>query len=316
MECLVSDDKNFKPGAEIAFGGGITLRSRSYTNDGILFELEGREVVAFLEQYGQMPLPPYIQYAEEKEKRYQTHFAQELGSAAAPTASLHFTPELLEALQKKGVGISFSTLHVGLGTFKPVYCEDIRSHPIHQETMIIDGELWETIAKWKKEEKNLIPVGTTMVRLLETLPYVRAKERVSRNPNESSRNDGLPHPSESERKRELSTPTQQFWESLTKDITTEEAEKFVKSISVHEKFLTIETQLFIYPGFPFRLIDQMITNFHLPKSSLLMLISALMGREEALKAYAYAIQQNYQFYSFGDGMWIRTISTLPYIFLL
>jgi S-adenosylmethionine:tRNA ribosyltransferase-isomerase len=123
-----------------------------------LFELEGSSSLAFLEQFGQMPLPPYISYTKEKEQRYQTHFAQEIGSAAAPTASLHFTPELLEHLQEKGVECSFSVLHVGLGTFKPVSVSDIRQHPIHPEGMIVDWQIFTTLVHRKRAKKNLIPV--------------------------------------------------------------------------------------------------------------------------------------------------------------
>lgn len=289
LECLVSDDKNFKPGAQIFFSDEIILHSIKYTENWILFKLVGDSSLEFLERFGQMPLPPYIHYSKEKEQWYQTHFAQEIGSAAAPTASLHFTPELLNLLKQQWVEISFSLLHVGLGTFKPVYVQDIRDHPIHQETMIVEWNIFEKIFYWKRGNKNIIPVWTTMVRFLETLPYLW-KTLVLYNPLSQERF-----------KKECCD----FWNTLTQDISPEVCKDYIKDFSLQENFISIETTLFIYPGFVFRIIDEMITNFHLPKSSLLMLVSALLGREEALKSYEEAIKKGYLFYSFGDGMWIK-----------
>lgn len=293
LECLVSDDKNFKPGAKIFFNDHLILESLEYTEQGILFSLEGMELFDFLEQYGEMPLPPYITYTKEKEQRYQTYFAENIWSAAAPTASLHFTKELLEKFNEKEIPYHFFTLHVGLGTFKPVYVEDIRKHPIHQETMLVEKKVFEIIYQRKKEKKNLIAVGTTMVRFLETLPYLRWYL--------SFHSDFSPF------LENLSDEVKTFWNGIIKDIDEEKAHAFIFSLKEQKDFFSVETKLFIYPGFPFKIVDQIITNFHLPKSSLLMLVSAAMGRKNALKAYEYAIAQRYQFYSFGDGMRIRKL---------
>ena len=175
LECLVSDDKNFKPWAEVFLDEEkwISLTSDEYSEDWIIFSVKWIWIFDFLEIYGQMPLPPYIHYEKEKGKRYQTTFAQNLGSAAAPTASLHFSQKLLSDLHSKWVEINFTTLHVGLWTFKPVYEQDIRNHKIHREPIIIENSLFQQIYDRKIGNKNLIAVWTTMVRLLETLPYLR-----------------------------------------------------------------------------------------------------------------------------------------------
>ena len=290
LECLVSDDKNFKPWAEVFLDEEkwISLTSDEYSEDWIIFSVKWIWIFDFLEIYGQMPLPPYIHYEKEKEKRYQTTFAQDLGSAAAPTASLHFSQNLLNQLKDKWVEINFTTLHVGLGTFKPVYEQDIRNHKIHREPIIIENSLFQQIYNRKKEKKNLIAVWTTMVRLLETLPYLRA----SLPPNEKE--SILPN-----------VEVFHFRESITSDIQQPDYEKYVHDVTLQQNRIVCETQLFIFPGWKFRIINEMITNFHLPKSSLLMLISALMWRENALKTYEHAKKKLYHFYSFWDWMWIR-----------
>lgn len=290
LECLVSDDKNFKPWAEVFLDEEkwISLTSDEYSEDWIIFSVKWIWIFDFLEIYGQMPLPPYIHYEKEKEKRYQTTFAKDLGSAAAPTASLHFSPKLLYDLRSKWVEINFTTLHVGLGTFKPVYEQDIRKHKIHREPIIIENSLFQQIYQRKNEKKNLIAVWTTMVRLLETLPYLRAFL------SSSEKQSILPD-----------VDVFHFRESLTSDITVPDCEKYVHDVSLQSNRIVCETQLFIYPGWKFRIIDEMITNFHLPKSSLLMLISALMWRKNALTTYEHAKQNWYHFYSFWDWMWIK-----------
>jgi len=290
LECLVSDDKNFKPWAEVFLDEErwISLTSDEYAEDGILFSVKWIWIFDFLEMYGQMPLPPYIHYEKEKEKRYQTTFAQDLGSAAAPTASLHFSQKLLSDLRSKWVEINFTTLHVWLGTFKPVYEQDIRKHKIHREPIIIENSLFQQIYERKNGNKNLIAVWTTMVRLLETLPYLRA--------------------SLSSREKESILPNVEafhFRESITSDIQPSDYEKYVHDVTLQQSRIVCETQLFIFPGWKFRIIDEMITNFHLPKSSLLMLISALMWRKNALQSYEHAKHSWYKFYSFWDWMWIR-----------
>lgn len=290
LECLVSDDKNFKPWAEVFLDEEkwISLTSDEYSEDWIIFSVKWIWIFDFLEIYGQMPLPPYIHYEKEKEKRYQTTFAQDLGSAAAPTASLHFSQKLLSDLHSKWVEINFTTLHVGLGTFKPVYEQDIRNHKIHREPIIIENSLFQQIYDQKKGNKNLIAVWTTMVRLLETLPYLRASLSLHEKESILSNAEAF-----------------HFRESITSDIKPVDYEKYVHDASLQQNRIVCETQLFIFPGWKFCIIDEMITNFHLPKSSLLMLISALMWRENALKTYEYAKKKLYHFYSFWDWMWIK-----------
>jgi len=290
LECLVSDDKNFKPWAEVFLDEEkwILLTSDEYSEDWIIFSVKWIWIFDFLEMYGQMPLPPYIHYGKEKEKRYQTTFAQDLGSAAAPTASLHFSQKLISNLYSKWVEINFTTLHVGLWTFKPVYEQDIRNHKIHKEPIIIENSLFQQIYNRKNGNKNLIAVWTTMVRLLETLPYLRA--------------------SLSSDEKEFILPNGEafhFRKSITSDIQQSNYEKYVHDVSLQQNRIVCETQLFIFPGWRFRIVDEMITNFHLPKSSLLMLISALMWREHALRTYEYAKEKLYHFYSFWDWMRIR-----------
>ena len=290
LECLVSDDKNFKPWAEVFLDEErwISLMSDDYTEDWIIFSVKWIWIFNFFEIYGQMPLPPYIHYEKEKEKRYQTSFAKDLGSAAAPTASLHFSPKLLSNLRDKWIKINFTTLHVGLGTFKPVYEQDIRNHKIHREPIIIEKSLFQQIYERKNGKKNLIAVWTTMVRLLETLPYLRK------------------YLLDSDKQKVLSDENVfRFRESITSDIAVPDCEKYVHNASLQSNRIACETQLFIFPGRKFRIIDEMITNFHLPKSSLLMLISALMWRKNALNCYEYAKKNWYHFYSFWDWMWIR-----------
>ena len=290
LECLVSDDKNFKPWAEIFLDEkkGISLTSDEYAEDWIIFSVKWIWIFDFLEIYGQMPLPPYIHYEKEKEKRYQTTFAKDLGSSAAPTASLHFSPKLISDLSSKWVNINFTTLHVGLWTFKPVYEQDIRNHKIHKEPIIIENSLLQKIYERKNWNKNLIAVWTTMVRLLETLPYLRKSL------------------SEYDKKKIVSNENAfHFRESITSDIQPIDYEKYVHDVMLQSNRIVCETQLFIFPSWKFCIIDEMITNFHLPKSSLLMLISALMWRKNALQCYEHAKKNWYHFYSFGDWMWIN-----------
>ena len=290
LECLVSDDKNFKPWSEVFLDEkhGVSLKSDKYSKDWIIFSVRWIWIFDFLERYGQMPLPPYIHYNKEKEKRYQTSFARDLGSAAAPTASLHFSAKLLDQLKTKWVEISFTTLHVGLWTFKPVYTQDIRNHEIHREPIIIENSLFQEIFEWKSNNKNLIAVWTTMVRLLETLPYLRKiLPKVDKN-------------------KIISTKKAfDFRESITYDIQFSACKKYVHGTLLQWNNIICETQLFIFPWWNFRIIDEMITNFHLPKSSLLMLVSAIMWRNNTLKCYEHAKKNRYHFYSFGDWMWIR-----------
>ena len=249
-ETLVKPGKKARPGTRIVFGEGLLVGEViDVVEEGnrlIKFEYEGifEEI---LDQLGQMPLPPYITHQLEDKNRYQTVYAKHTGSAAAPTAGLHFTPELLKQIEEKGIDIARVTLHVGLGTFRPVKVDDILEHHMHSEFYHIDAEAAEKINRAKDNGGRVICVGTTSCRTVES-----AAE-------------------ESGRLRECSG-----W-----------------------------TEIFIYPGYKFKILDALITNFHLPESTLIMLVSALAGREHVLHAYQEAIEQKYRFFSFGDAMFIK-----------
>lgn len=249
-ECLVKPARRIHVGTIISFGDGRLkakcilekdegIRHFAFLYEGIFLEI--------LESLGTMPLPPYIHKKLEDQTRYQTVYAKEIGSAAAPTAGLHFTEELLDRIEKKGVNIVKVTLHVGLGTFRPVSVENIVDHKMHSEYYCMSKKTADVLNKTKKENKKIIAVGTTSTRVLETIRH------------------------EYDEFRECSG-----W-----------------------------TSIFIYPGYEFRAIDQLITNFHLPKSTLLMLVSALAGKENILSAYQIAVMEKYRFFSFGDAMFIK-----------
>ena len=249
-ETLVKPGKKARPGTRIVFGEGLLVGEViDVVEEGnrlIKFEYEGifEEI---LDQLGQMPLPPYITHQLEDKNRYQTVYAKHTGSAAAPTAGLHFTPELLKQIEEKGIDIARVTLHVGLGTFRPVKVDDILEHHMHSEFYHIDAEAAEKINRAKDNGGRVICVGTTSCRTVESAA------------------------DESRRLRECSG-----W-----------------------------TEIFIYPGYKFKILDALITNFHLPESTLIMLVSALAGREHVLNAYQEAIEQKYRFFSFGDAMFIK-----------
>lgn len=249
-ETLVKPGKKAKMGTRISFGDGLLVGEVvDIVEEGnrlIHFEYEGifEEI---LDRLGQMPLPPYITHQLEDKNRYQTVYAKHSGSAAAPTAGLHFTPELLKKIEEKGVQIARVTLHVGLGTFRPVKVDNILEHHMHSEFYQIEEEAAETINTAKANGKRVIAVGTTSCRTIESA----AKE------------DGTIAPVSG-------------W-----------------------------TDIFIYPGYQFKVLDCLITNFHLPESTLVMLVSALAGREHVLNAYEEAIKERYRFFSFGDAMFIR-----------
>ncbi len=249
-ETLVKPGKKAKIGTRISFGDGLLVGEVvDIVEEGnrlIHFEYEGifEEI---LDRLGQMPLPPYITHQLEDKNRYQTVYAKHSGSAAAPTAGLHFTPELLKKIEEKGVQIARVTLHVGLGTFRPVKVDNILEHHMHSEFYQIEEEATEKINTAKANGKRVIAVGTTSCRTIESA----AKE------------DGTIAPVSG-------------W-----------------------------TDIFIYPGYQFKVLDCLITNFHLPESTLVMLVSALAGREHVLNAYEEAIKERYRFFSFGDAMFIR-----------
>ena len=249
-ETLVKPGKKAKVGAKISFGDGLLV------GEVIDVVEEGNRLVQFsfegifeeiLDQLGQMPLPPYITHQLEDKDRYNTVYAEHSGSAAAPTAGLHFTPELLEEIQKKGVDIARVTLHVGLGTFRPVKADEITDHHMHSEFYQIDEEAAEKINHAKANGHRVICVGTTSCRTIESA---------------ADENGHL--------------KAQSGW-----------------------------TDIFIYPGYRFKILDCLITNFHLPESTLIMLVSALAGREHVLAAYEEAVKERYRFFSFGDAMFIK-----------
>ncbi len=250
-ECLVRPGKKMKIGTEVEFGEGILkgkvldiledgTRKIEFYYSGIFEEI--------LDQLGQMPLPPYIKEKLEDKDRYQTVYAKETGSAAAPTAGLHFTKELLEKIKEKGASIAYITLHVGLGTFRPVSVEDVTEHKMHSEYYSLEEENLRIIEEAKKKGGQIIAVGTTTIRTLETI-----------------------------------------------------GEKFNGRLKADSGW----TDIFIYPGFEFKIADSLITNFHLPKSTLMMLVSAFSSKENIMNAYEEAKEKEYMFFSFGDGMFIR-----------
>ncbi|MCY8976874.1 tRNA preQ1(34) S-adenosylmethionine ribosyltransferase-isomerase QueA [Bacillus atrophaeus] len=249
-ETLVKPAKRVKKGTVLTFGDGLLQavcteelehggRKVEFRYDGIFYEV--------LESLGEMPLPPYIKEQLDDRERYQTVFSKEIGSAAAPTAGLHFTEEILGELKEKGVRIEFITLHVGLGTFRPVSADEVEEHNMHAEFYEMSAETAAALNHVRETGGRIVSVGTTSTRTLETI---------------AGENNGTFKASSG-------------W-----------------------------TSIFIYPGYEFKAIDGMITNFHLPKSSLIMLVSALAGREHVLRAYNHAVEKEYRFFSFGDAMLI------------
>ncbi len=249
-ECLVKPARRVKVGTIVSFGNGeLKARCIKEEEDGIRhFELLYQGILLeILENLGTMPLPPYIHEKLKDQSRYQTVYAKETGSAAAPTAGLHFTKELLEQIEKKKVNICAITLHVGLGTFRPVSVSNVEEHTMHSEFYSMKKEVAELLIKTKANGKRIIAVGTTTTRTLETI------------------------------------------------------------MSEYHEFKECSgwTKIFIYPGYEFKAIDALITNFHLPKSTLVMLVSAFAGKETILNAYKIAVNNKYRFFSFGDAMFIK-----------
>lgn len=248
-ECLVRPGRKLKPGAKVIFGQGeLTGEIVSEVEGGnrlVRFHYEGI-FLEVLERLGRMPLPPYIKAELQESERYQTVYSKVSGSAAAPTAGLHFTPELLKKLEEKGVKLSYVTLHVGLGTFRPVKAENILEHEMHSEYCVIPRETADLINETKRAGGRVICVGTTSCRTIESWAGEDGTMKASAG-----------------------------W-----------------------------TNIFIYPGYKFKVLDGLITNFHLPESTLIMLVSALVGRENVLAAYKEAVEEKYRFFSFGDAMFI------------
>ena len=249
-ECIVKPGKKLRPGAEVTFGDGLL--------EGEIIEVvdEGNRIIKFnyegifeeiLDKLGKMPLPPYITHELKDKDRYQTVYAKYDGSAAAPTAGLHFTKELLKKIEDKGIIIANVTLHVGLGTFRPVKVDNILEHHMHSEYYVVEKEEADKINNARANGGRIIAVGTTSSRTLETV----------------TNDDGIVIPGSG------------------------------------------DTSIFIYPGYKFKAVDCLITNFHLPESTLVMLVSALAGRDNVLNAYKHAVEEEYRFFSFGDAMFIK-----------
>ncbi|MCX0378576.1 tRNA preQ1(34) S-adenosylmethionine ribosyltransferase-isomerase QueA [Clostridium perfringens] len=249
-ECLAKPGRKAKVGTVFTFGEGkLKVIVREIGEEGnriIEFKYDGI-FEQVLDELGQMPLPPYIHEKLEDKERYQTVYSKEKGSAAAPTAGLHFTEELLKEIKDKGVNIAYLTLHVGLGTFRPVKVDDVNNHVMHSEYYHLDKENAELINKTKEAGKRVIAVGTTSSRTLETIGDENGRVR-----------------------------EQSGW-----------------------------TDIFIYPGYKFKIVDNLITNFHLPESTLIMLVSALAGQDNIMNAYNTAVKEKYRFFSFGDSMFIK-----------
>ncbi len=247
-ECIAGPGKKAKMGHEFIFSDNLSAKVVDVLSDGnriIEFTANG-EFFSLLDEVGQMPLPHYIKKELHDKERYQTVYSKELGSAAAPTAGLHFTEEMLEQLKEKGINVAYVTLHVGLGTFRPVKVDDIKDHKMHSEHYSISQETAEIINKTKSRGGRVICVGTTSCRTLESA-----------------------------------------------------AQKFGAI-----KECTDDTEIFIYPGYKFQVMDALITNFHLPESTLIMLVSAFAGYDNTMSAYKTAVDKKYRFFSFGDAMFI------------
>lgn len=249
-ECLTRPGRKTQPGTHLSFGNGElsaeVVRAEEDGNKILRFDYEGI-FLEVLERLGRMPLPPYIKEELQDQERYQTVYSRDPGSAAAPTAGLHFTKELLHELEERGVKLAYVTLHVGLGTFRPVKEENIEDHPMHSEFCIVPQETADLVNRTHAEGRRVISVGTTSCRTMESF----------------TDENGVLQPKSG-------------W-----------------------------TDIFIYPGYRFKCIDALITNFHLPESTLIMLVSALAGREHVLAAYQEAVQERYRFFSFGDAMFIH-----------
>jgi S-adenosylmethionine:tRNA ribosyltransferase-isomerase len=243
-EALIKNVRRLKKNQKIIISDDFYVEFLDRDDEKTIIKIHSKDIKSDLEKYGHVPLPPYIEREDEEKDKdyYQTVFAEKEGSVASPTAGLHFTKELLEKIKEKGVNIAYITLHVGLGTFKPVKTEDITKHKMHEEYFTIPKETLEMIKKTKENKKSVVAVGTTVVRALETYG------------------------------------------------------KFGKT----EGF----TDIFIYPPYEFKIVDKLITNFHFPKSTLLMLVSALADRDFILRAYSEAVKERYRFFSYGDAMLI------------
>jgi S-adenosylmethionine:tRNA ribosyltransferase-isomerase len=275
--------KKFNIWTTIYLTENIKIHIKKISYEGRIIEVEWGNFENILKDYWQMPLPPYIEYTKEKEEPYQPIFASKPWSTASPTASLHFTSNLLEELKKKWITQHYTTLHIWLGTFKIVEVSNIEKYDIHTEITEIEADIWDKIYKAKLKWK-ILATWTTVTRTLESLPYLYKKI---------------------ENSLTLSNQVRKFWEWISNNITEKQYDNFIKTVTNQWKEIQFETKLFIYPWFSFKIIDELITNFHLPKSSLLMLVAWFMWHKNMFDCYNFAIQNNYRFFSFGDVMYIR-----------
>ena len=292
-KCLVGG-RRARVGLEVKFGeklAGKLVKDNGDSTWDIDFNYQGKKLMSFIEEIGQTPLPPYIKrlacpvlprgdFFKQDKNDYQTVYADDdkRGSVAAPTAGFHFTPELIARIKDKGVQIEYVTLHVGLGTFAPVKVEDITKHKMHSEYVEIKKDVLKCIIKAKKENRRIIAAGTTSVRTLEAVFKDVIPERHRLGGGAIG----------------LRRPVVGIWDSIGRSYLAP------SRMSGYRGWINI----FIYPGYKFKIVDAMITNFHLPKSTLLMLVSAFAGKESVDRAYKYAIKNNYRFYSYGDAMFI------------
>ena len=271
-ECLVKPGKKMKPGARVVFGKDEATGEALLSAEVIDTVEEGNRIIRFeydgiweevLDKLGEMPLPPYITHKLQDKTRYQTVYAKNEGSAAAPTAGLHFTRELLKEIEDKGIKIARLTLHVGLGTFRPVKVEKIEEHHMHTEYYELTQEAADIINETRAKGGRVISVGTTSTRTLETIGTLQGLHK-----NESA---------------------------VTSDV---KSDSFLQEIKPASGW----TNIFIYPGYEFKVVDSLITNFHLPESTLIMLVSAFYNRDDVMAAYEEAVKERYRFFSFGDAM--------------
>ena len=292
-ECMTRPGKKTKIGTRIVFGNGeltaVVTDEAAGGNRLIKFSYSG-VFLEVLERLGKMPLPPYIHEDLADSERYQTVYSQPYGSAAAPTAGLHFTIELLEEIRARGVELCYITLHVGLGTFRPVRADIVEDHDMHAEYFTITGETAEKINRIKSDGGRIIAVGTTSCRALESCASHTTQGR-------GNSESGIRNLESAKTMLESLTPTQKIQHSA---FSIPHSQGAVPCIMPFSGF----TDIFIYPGYEFKFIDGLITNFHLPESTLIMLVSAFAGRENVLKAYDEAIRERYRFFSFGDAMLI------------
>lgn len=278
FEALVRPGKKFKIDTTFHIAH-FCIKVISLTSSGRILEITGGSIAECMEQYGKLPLPPYIEYSREKEDDYQSIFAEKNGSVAAPTASLHFTKELIQKLPNAQ---EFVTLHIGLGTFKTIDTDDIRSYEIHSESVEVPRDIFDTIFDIKHFGRLITAVGTTACRTLESLP-------------------SLWRSLDEHTKATYSDVVRHFWDTLSIHAVTD----WIEMPIIRENSIHFSTRAYITPGYTFRVIDELITNFHLPESSLLVLVAALIGQKCLMHHYQHAIDANYRFFSFGDGMYIR-----------